>query len=734
MNASVVCVDPEIAVPGDGATPETALAELPAPDALAADTRYFIRRTATPLVWGTGAGDTNVDLPNIYWLGMPKPGDWLWESTPEALREAWGGDAINHATLQFGGPSMSVRFRHASGHGGVHRLKFLVPHQSGTSRDGIGFLCWTNANHSASSYEQQYDKAVFMTDCEWRVDGVPLDDPLFDGDCLETINSWFSMHFCRNIAVRGCKFVYPGKKDYGNYYSHTPFYFDTSQRAVVTGNDFWIGSYDVNYGQPHLCRFYHVADVTFADNRNRYVVQQKAGKDAYLRGWFSITGNNHTRRIERVSSRIERFHDPANKPQRLCLHGEVIRCETNPTHIGWDRTHNKPFVRDADIDVDTSPCWESHDGNYNPDSPSGPSVVHLGTNNHDGAVRTQYAEGYARDIRAVVPKEDGIGRANIPWALYLDRPPVHHTGDTLRNIKAKNFRGGALYINGGASSNNEGGTGQPPLELGTLEGGVRFHNLAFVTVDKLEVGRPEKFLHVEGCTAYFKKIVADASAWNNHLVIQNANSSRLVIDKINVPVLWPALTSYGRTGIIVNSDGGVEGRWKGRNEYYYGENWNARREGGGLSSLKLWGTTNARLPLQVGFAGFRNFRVTAPAPGRYLLKVHGAHKMFPEPDVAFLSRRVVVKAVAGAVVGTDAANDPVIKPVEYDSQTCGWWEPDAEAIWHNDDGVEPVVCVIPLELPDTGDLADLSVDVRLEYDWDNPQGYFYLDPLPELEA
>jgi hypothetical protein len=736
LNQSIIYVDPTISTAGDGQTPETALSTLPPPAQLLSDRVYLIRRTETNIA--LPAGNTTSTASNVYLLGMPMPGDTLWAVTPQKTRYAWGSDESTHAGILFPSAGYCATFANDTGAYGLHRLRFLVPNLSGNSNNN-GLLCFTVA--STTKFAALCGKSLFITNCEWRVNGIDLDDPAFSASYNFNSQALLLAQYFKAVHVRDCRIVVPGRTSSGynsnsNAGNYSPFRFSNCQRAEMINTDIWQGSEYLNIASESnsksLVFFENCGDVTFSDIRHRYVIQQSGSQSAYMRGLVRITGS-HTRRLARIHSRIERFVDNENRPELLRLAFPVIDATTAGVAVGPAAAEQKPTIYDEDFDIDITPCWNSHTAVYDPTTYSGQPVVRLTGGQLNVTARAQYAVGYCRNIKIVVPGEDGIGDANVPFALELAYPGGQRRSEGVRNLTLKNRRGGALYFDGGAASNYPGIDAHPPVELDTLEGGLTVSNVAFLNVNKLVADRPDYLLSANATTLYINDLVADDLAWNNHELFSLFANSRVVLNRSNVPVFFPAMTTFARNGLIVNSDSGVTGKWKGSNGYFQGENYKVYRDGGAPSSLRLFGRDDARVPLQVGFEGFRNLRVTAPAPGSHKLVLHAMHVWMNPERVVNIPHYVVANVEVMQPMG-DATG---LCPMRLNSQTHGWWEADPESTWKHAESlgpVAPVRCVIPLDIPDSPDGSALTVDVRLEFDLYDPNGYFFLDPLPVFES
>jgi hypothetical protein len=207
-------------------------------------------------------------------------------------------------------------------------------------------------------------------------------------------------------------------------------------------------------------------------------------------------------------------------------------------------------------------------------------------------------------------------------------------------------------------------------------------------------------------------------------------NSRVVFNKTNIPFIFStvfaSITSYGRSGLIINSEDNTEGKWKGTNNYYTGETTNIYRTGGAPSSIKLFSKSNARIPLNIGYPGFKNIEVTAPGPGKYNIVTRFMHSNFATASTNFFHEYLIVYATVFQKI-----NNQFVQKT-FTSQLNGYWTSDEASMWNNEEYMKPVLNKIPITL-ETGNAETYVISIRLEYDLYDANGRFYFDPAVELE-
>ena len=98
---NVVLIDPSIETAGDGATPSTALKDLPSK--LANNTCYLVRRTSIDYA-ALVKYQVDTTLINVMLLGMPKETDeqWIQDLVPSTVvNSAWKSDTAEYANIEF---------------------------------------------------------------------------------------------------------------------------------------------------------------------------------------------------------------------------------------------------------------------------------------------------------------------------------------------------------------------------------------------------------------------------------------------------------------------------------------------------------------------------------------------------------------------------------------------------------------------------------------------------------
>jgi hypothetical protein len=750
----VIYVDVEIGSPGDGGTPATAVNALPAFASLVASRVYLIRRRDAAINVAYGS----CSQPDVHLIGMPLEDDWLYPFVPEEAKTAWGSDDFDtHVDIFPSAATAQATFQNDAGDIGFHRLRFNLQNYADATApvNGMHF----NVGAATADPAANFGKSGYMTNCEWYSENGHIDGAGVTIALNSCFTYWLYVHGFNNFRFEHNKIVYPGRS--AGYAATTgieykaPFYFVTNQIVTIRDIDAWIGTdyqgVNTTYNSTRpLFWIQNTAEYEFSNVLARHVVQQ-AGTPSDLRGLLRVDGTNMTRRISRVKSRIERFFQPGNRPSLLALSAPVIELATSLGAVGTATREERPRIWDEDIDIDTTPCWTSNGTTvFAPTTLPyvGFPVLKLWGPTAGGYATeyvTNFVEGACKNIKVTVPATGGIGEPNIPYALDLSFPFSHCRPGEIGGFDLKNPRCGSLFFEGntfGATGKAPANVATPPIKLGNLEGIIHIRQAGMMEINKVTVARPNTWAGFEGSSVYIDEVAVDKAAWNNtmHPFFRWVNS-RVVINRLNIPVILPVNTipinvCYGRTGLIINSENEHDGKSKFTNGWYHGENYNVYREGGAPSSIRLYGRSDLRNPLQVGFEPYRNIRVTAEDPGKYILKLYAITAGFTVAQEPKLPRRVVVQAQAWEAEQFADGSGSALQQRLYDSQTHGAWRRnDEEVVWKNEEIYNAYVMEMPLDLPDPGASGEdtLTVDVRLEFDFYAPDGFFYFDPLVELE-
>jgi hypothetical protein len=755
----VVYVDPEISSPGTGETPETALASLPAVASILANKVYLIAPRDTAMTLTVGANTQ----PNVYLIGMPKEGDWLYQQVPQNAIDAWGDIANELAPVIPSTATGAISFKNDAGELGMHRIKFTLMNFNDNTAPGTApFL---DIGSATADPAQNYGKSGFVTNCEFRSLNGEIDNASVTVVNNAAFNMWFRASGFANLRFTQNKIVYPGRLagwNLGANISYTgPFTFQACFRVVIRDIECWTGT-AYTYNRPsgdgagndrQLFHIVNVGDVELSNISHNWVAQQQNAV-AFVKGLVFLTGVNHTQRVSRIKSRFVRMFNTSIPPSVLCLSTPVVEITgvTGGT-IGVAQRDERLGMFIEDIDVESGPCWTGVPSSpataFSPTATTynGMPLVKIngpiaaGTS-YVGDYMTHNFDGYIRNIRAVVPDTGGIGQPNIPYAVDISFPLSHTRAGAIRGIEARNRKCGSLWIEGNvytAAGKTPGDVSCPPIKIEDLEGILWARKVGYLEVDYLGVDRYQQWLGTEGSTIYLHEVEVDKMSWLETAVpFARWFSSRVVIDKINVPIKVPVsgMTCYGRNGLIVNSENDFEGKSKFTNGTYHGENYNVYRQGGAVSSIRLYGRNNIRVPLQVGFDMFKNIEVTATEPGPYNMVLHMIHTGYADAQQALLPRRFVVRMKAWQQEQFGDGSGTALKFREFNSQTNGWWtrHNSSEEVWKNIEIYFPYTCTIPVTLyePDAEAPGALTVKVRVEFDFYDANGYCYLDPQVDL--
>lgn len=165
---TVVYVDPDIAVPGAGATPGAALNALPAPASLAANTLYLVRRSDTGVTLTTSAQTWSSNSSHIW--GMPTATEFGYDLMPAEAITAWDADVALRAIIRL--PTTSWYMTITGNYKSVANIRFEYP-ATGTDHAG------TYNNYISTLYNTSgsYYKWINISARIQGVEDVTVDTP-----------------------------------------------------------------------------------------------------------------------------------------------------------------------------------------------------------------------------------------------------------------------------------------------------------------------------------------------------------------------------------------------------------------------------------------------------------------------------------------------------------------------------------------------------------------------------
>jgi hypothetical protein len=774
-NANIIYIDPSASTNGTGTTVDSPLNAIPVMASLTSNTAYVIRRTSTLLTLQYGTYNTGYY--NTYLIGFPRKEDWIYDLMEDDAKFLWGEDQEDYVRLSHSATTNTHMFvwrSNGAGDMGFHRIAIEPPNYNVNQ---VAANRWWVCGTSSTS-ETSWQRGVFFTNCIFRQPADNIDDDNLTAITNSAFSSWLVVYGCRNVRFENNKIIYPGRTaNSAAVLNSAPFMFTgcynvkISNIDILTGTEYyWAQDTSANTNNYSTISCMNCNNVVIEDINHEWIVTQVSG-NSYIKSAIGVLGNNFSRKLSRIKSRFKRYINEESKPTNLILSRPMIDAWTSGGYaIGPAISDQRPYIIDEDIDVDIYPCWNSNPNNgatvYNP--ATAPTFTYLlaagvaypvvrlvgpysSAANAFTGVPTDvaaaiapvagqlinYPEGYTKNIKVRVPPYiddgpvvEGHGVFNVSFALMLLSPNALVQSESITNLELYNNWGGALaLINKPTNTDINYGT-IPPVNLDEVHGGLYLKDAGFVKINKLVCNRAANVFDIQASSLYIDEVVLNATEWLYEVkTFTSLIGSRVVINKINVPVIFDnvftTITANSKTALIINSEDSTTGKWKGYNLYYFGETSNVYRTGGAPSSIRLRSKSNIRLPLNVGFPGFKNIEITAPDYGKYFLISRFMHSNLATASINALQDYVILFATVFQKV-----NDQFVKK-ELNSQLHGVWLTDT-SIWNNEEYVRPILNKIPILFESSGNAATLVVSVRLEYDLYDANGRVYFDPAIEL--
>ena len=190
VDFNIVYVDPSIATAGDGATPATALKNLPATaEEFVNNTCYLIRRTKETAAATIPAG-SNTEITNLLLLGMPNPSDLMYDFVPDIAKTTWGADTATYANIQ------SIV---ANGQFQLPNVRHFLLHRVYLFRDGIN-----SDNYILYFYNRdEYKMCLSFEHCKFGSRGINIDQEDYTGGILTAsrLKSYVYIYYARMVFI-----------------------------------------------------------------------------------------------------------------------------------------------------------------------------------------------------------------------------------------------------------------------------------------------------------------------------------------------------------------------------------------------------------------------------------------------------------------------------------------------------------------------------------------------------
>lgn len=690
VDFTVVYVDPSIAEGGDGATPATALKNLPATaDVLINNVCYLIRRTPESSAATVPTG-TNNNVFNLLFLGMPTPADLMYELVPDEAKAAWGADEAVYANLQSTTTNITLQ---------LPNLRVFLLHRIYLFRYGINADNYILYFYNSSEYKM----CLSFEHCKFGSRSIDVDREDYAGKALTAsrLKSYVYIYYARMLNIRDCIVNYALTGNNNNahgIYCRFPEILNVEDVAVYSPLSYTSGGYCPLYlsedsSEGIECVVRNVSQQLLFNGTYEYVPPLM-----YIQGYLNA-------RIQDVSIDMPGRGLSEIQPANLYMPNSLIS-------YGYMREYSI-----KDITINIPQCWNC----------TAPAIYMR--NFYTGT----YIPGIEKEVRNITVNlaEDEAIAIGVPISYayasdsssrYVTLHMEFNNNDTgvyakvpiVDNITVNNPRGRSLYIYNARLTNArlQGSmtcyytvadiesltTWFPGYVLWAYDGShVRVRNMS------VNVNNPD----------YLYSQESPVGTGYNH-------RSNVFADRCNVPLrplsYQNADDYYIYQGFGCNNEG-EDGHFCFRCPNGIADTWSVRRENGGAAALKLYNNnSNSNRTMVLGRKPFKGMQLLPAASGRHLLKAHIAYKGYA--DDADMFRRLMISATIRDADGKDTT---------FWSTIHGRWEDDAASVWINDENLMRKCLELPLDLAENN-----PVDIRIYFNWYSPAGFVYIDPAIEL--
>ena len=684
---NVVYVDPSAAAGGDGASPATALNDLPPIGGIADGTCYLIRRTAPASACALPSGQNDA-VRRLLLVGMPLPSDPLHALVPDEAKAAWGGDAHERANI-----------RATSGSAGMamNGLETLLFHRINLFRSGVSYV----SAYMVSSQQTSESKGVFTFDrCRFSLEGRDIDEDGYSGGAYtqNCLCGYVRLGRVRMLNIRDCVVNVRPAEQYNGIYCQSPDILN------FTGNKINVlarGSMDYPPTLIDLSstRRGQIAAVV-SDLSVRYLLN---GGDGTCFDRVLSLSCFPSLRVKGVAATMADAAPGTARPGRLAMNGSLLNVSEAGDYsisgvtavLPYCRRFDSPFVRVSGQTCNTYAGCEREIRDIDM-SAGGEDAV--------GDGRT-YAE-----CKNFSESQSLLSVSSYQYEGQGGYPKIPE----IRDVTLRNPRGLSLWASGCR------------ITGAVLEGGASLSG-CLADITSITTWFPGHALRLDNYShaRVGSLTVNTANAeypYDGDVVVQcqeGGHSGNAYVERCNVPLCPALLQTAAGDGHLARTcaNAGEDGHYTMLAANTVADTWNVRREGGAAACLKLrCDACPSAGTMSLGRKPFRGLVLAPDAAGRHMLKMHVALKGFTDLDG--LSSKFVVTATV----------DEGGAPRAYSSASDGRWADEPDAVWVNDSELVQKVLEMPLDIP-----ADATVDVRLHYGWYSATGFVYVDPAMTLE-
>ncbi|MBR2240036.1 MAG: hypothetical protein IKO49_02265 [Bacilli bacterium] len=752
---------------GDGSTPATALANIPA--TLTDKTCYIVRRQEDNEV-------TYVDLPQswydslyyIMFLGMPKADDPLYNFMEADAKTLWGNDTGKYARIRCNMSSYTNVDNWSGDNFNDTNNKTLLKTNSIRNfyaancyfyRDGNGGAQSSNANQFGYMFAFDYGSRfadVTFNNCKFGYTQYNFenDDYIANNTDISTdtskypqykCQSYIGIQNCNTFTMNGCIINHVWTAAYGTSYA---YYFTRGTAKCIRMRNlnkfiFTNNQYNVLYRNG-----YNNTDAVYENTNNIVLNDGNTGQESY---------NNGSQRTKAIVKNIEinRIYTATGaRIDAQNLRVDVADLLVNNVHINHKVMHNGRLT-----------SWNFNEANgsflefegYNSLNVSEIYADFTGSNINSARVLKLYSDnntvGNPKDFcRDIYIKMDPVGTLNMggsivdlirsyymlnnttsienvdrnnDWDIYGYH--ANMTESSIVNnivVEAENTTNYAIYCErfGFKSPFVKG-----RVYLGNSTADIKKHyNKISTSTGALVYGSS-----YYKCDDYEANLEYPNYNGTTQIAWQPNGRSSVYINKSNcilyneMPTTSIYLASSNNSFVCPNYI--KTGQFFQRNEVCFCKSWNTVRTGSNSQgSLRFnnnyAGINNNSYPLIVGHEPYSGIQIVPNSIGKKILTAYMAHKNMDASELGYINR-IGIHVICPEKYTDYFDNEKInTRHHEFVSEAVGW-EPDTST-WSGDTNLRTYKCEIPIEVYTLED----PIDVKIWFNWYSVNGYVYVDP------
>lgn len=751
---NILYIDANIAEPGDGSTPSTALSNIPT--TLADKTCYIIRRNADDET-------VHVDMPQswyeslyyIMFLGMPLSDDPMYNIMESEAKTAWGADTGKYARIRCNTTSRQDTYHEYSmsstNNYTLFKTNSVRNFYSGNCyfyRDGNGHDSGSDGRYMSWMFGFDYSSRfadITFNNCKFGYTQYNLenDDYLLNND-ISTDSSTYPQNKCRcfiaasslnSFTINNCiinqVYVMPYcRYDYW-YQPHAKCIYVTGfNKSIFTNNQFNVlyrnsnTSYGVNFttsiwnnniylygGDRSSIAVKNIevnkiftATNSRGANTNLYIYSQRNTVVDNIKLNVKKMGNSSTFTIASYDTSFATFDFRGTNSLKVSnvytnLSQSYVRCNYFIFMESMQDNVGNVSSKIENIYAKFSTVGNGLGGNivsinnqyYTWNTSTDPTDI---SNNNQW-----YERGYGRNE----------SKAWIANNIVVDAPNVNGTALSLTRAGAK-----SPYING-----------KVYLAHGTLD--VKKHVWNYPT----SVGVTLRGNSYYKCDDYEANIEYPDYSGTAQIDWQPQSMSSVYVSKSNCilmdenPYRTIYLASSNNSFVCPNYI--KTGQFFQRNEVCFCKSWNTVRTGSNSQGSLRFNNNYADInnnsyPLIVGHEPYSGIQIVPSSTGKKILTAYMATKNMDASEIGYTGRIGIHVNCPEKYTDYYNVEKTNFKQHEYTSEAIGWQSDNST--WSGDTNLRTYKCEIPIEVF----TLDEPIDVKIWFNWYSVNGYVYVDP------